>query len=53
MKILHILRSAPAELTKKLIAQSGGTQIALYGGKVDYDRLVTEIFSADKVICWW
>ncbi len=54
MKFLHILRSEPDAITTQLIAQlPGGTVIALYKGAVDYDRLVAEIFAADRVVCWW
>ncbi len=57
MKVLHILRSEPDALTRKLMAglSNGGEgrEVALYGGKVDYARLVDDIFRSDKVICWW
>jgi hypothetical protein len=53
MKFLHILRSEPAAIAKLLIPGMPGTTIALHHGAVDYDRLVAEIFQADKVICWW
>lgn len=53
MKFLHILRSEPGPIAKLLIAQMPGTTIALNQDAVDYDRLVAEIFQADKVICWW
>jgi hypothetical protein len=38
MKILHILRSEPDEMTRNLIQQSFEDE---------------EIFASDKVICWW
>jgi hypothetical protein len=57
MKVLHILRSEPDALTRKLIAGMAnggqGKEIALYRGGVDYARLVDDIFASDKVICWW
>ncbi len=57
MKVLHILRSEPDPLTRRLIAgmRNGaeGSEVALYGGKVDYARLVNDIFASDRVICWW
>ena len=53
MKFLHILRSGPDAIAKLLIAKLPGTILALDQGAVDYDRLVAEIFQADKVICWW
>lgn len=57
MKILHVLRSQPDDVTRALIqgmARTGeAKQVALYGGPVDYARLVQDIFQSDKVICWW
>jgi hypothetical protein len=57
MKVLHILRSEPDPLTRKLIdgmARAGqGHEVALYAGRVDYGRLVQDIFESDKVISWW
>ncbi len=55
MKILHIYRSAPVTLVQVLVSRlpKGGSEIKLYEGAVDYDRLVAEIFSSDRVICWW
>ena len=57
MEILHILRSEPDALVRRLVdALSRGKrakEVPLYDGRVDYDRLVADIFAADKVICWW
>ncbi|HEY6004634.1 MAG TPA: hypothetical protein VIV57_17300 [Anaeromyxobacter sp.] len=57
MKVLHVLRSEPDEITRGLIdgmsRGGGGKEVALYEGRVDYDRLVQDIFQSDKVICWW
>jgi hypothetical protein len=57
MKILHILRSEPSELVRRLIAGmsrgESGREIPLHRGAVDYDQLVREIFQSDRVICWW
>jgi hypothetical protein len=57
MKILHVLRSQPDDVTRALIqgmARAGEVkQVALFGGPVDYTRLVQDIFQSDKVICWW
>ncbi len=56
MKVLHILRSQPDPLTRKLIdgmARLGeGREVPLYQGKVDYARLVQDIFQSEKVISW-
>ena len=57
MKILHIQRSKPDETVRKLIREiSKGKDtkaIALFVEEVDYHRLGDEIFSNDRVICWW
>ena len=57
MKILHILRSEPDATIKDIVAAStNGDQsntAELYSGDIDWSRLVDEIFSHDKVICWW
>lgn len=57
MKVLNIVRSEPDETVEKCIdAFSGGKDaklIALYEGNVDWQGLVDDIFSYDKVICWW
>lgn len=57
MKILHILRSEPDEMTCNFIQQSfenvQNTKIPLYQENVNYDELVANIFSSDKVISWW
>lgn len=57
MKILHILRSEPDQMTRNLIQQSfedaQNTEVPLYQENVNYDKLVTDIFSCDKVISWW
>lgn len=57
MKVLNIVRSTPDDLEKQLIdAFSRGESdkvITLYEGNVDWSSLVDEIFTHDKVICWW
>jgi hypothetical protein len=57
MKILHILREEPDATIKDIVASTtNGDQsktTALYSGDIDWSRLVDEIFSHDKVICWW
>ncbi len=57
MKVLHVLRSEPDQLTRGFIdgmSRNGGSkEVALYEGAVNYDRLVQDIFESDKVICWW
>ncbi len=57
MKVLHIVRSEPDDLVRALIRRmsngGGAREVELFKGKVDYDRLVKDIFESDKVICWW
>ena len=57
MKILHILRSEPDEITRGFIQQTfedaQNIEIPLYESDIRYDELITEIFSSDKVISWW
>ena len=57
MKILHILRSEPDETVEKLSAalsrENTATVTPLYQGDVDWEALVDDIYSHDKVICWW
>jgi hypothetical protein len=57
MKLLHILRSEPNEMTRFIIDQmsrgEAKSETPLYSGPVNYDKLVEEIFRSDRVICWW
>jgi hypothetical protein len=57
MKLLNIIRSQPDDTTQKLIEgfskEEGAKKIVLYEGDVDWPGLVDDIFSYDKVICWW
>jgi hypothetical protein len=62
MQILHILRSEPDDIVEKWVEQISGsdwvTVTSLYRDDVsqvpvDWHRLVEDIFSHDRVICWW
>ena len=57
MKILHILRSKPDEMTRNIIQRSFEDarviEIPLYEENVNYDKLLEEIFNSNKVVCWW
>ena len=57
MKILHILRTEPDETVEKLsvfISRESETSVAvLYQDEVDWHKLVDDIFTHEKVICWW
>jgi hypothetical protein len=57
VKILHILKKAPDASTKKIIElQTAGNQVKVVelhkGGAINYDGLVADVFTHDKVICW-
>ncbi len=60
-KLLHILRSEPSDTVQQLIEAMAGdegvTVAVLYQDDiarmpVNWQRLVDDIFAADKVICW-
>jgi hypothetical protein len=46
MKMLHILKSEPDESVEEILE-------AFSEEEVDWAALVDDIFSHDKVICWW
>ena len=56
MKVLHILKSAPDASTRRIIeiesAEHVVTVVDLAAGAVRYDKLIEDIFSHDRVICW-
>ena len=57
MRILHLVRSECDE-TAKILMQEVSTNVEnnilpLFQGNVDYDQLLEEIFSSEKVISWW
>lgn len=58
MKVLHILRSEPDDTVERLIDsipdQTDETTVKeLFKAQIDWSRLVDDIFSHEKVICWW
>ena len=57
MKILHILRTEPDETMENLMKTTTNGDFSkvteLYKNDIDWSRLVDDIFSYDKVICWW
>jgi hypothetical protein len=57
MRILHLLRTEPCTTVVKLIEcfsdEEENAVEPLYQGDVDWERLVDDIFSYDRVICWW
>ena len=57
MKILYILRSRPDVTVEKFMQTvTNGDQaevIGLYEEKMDWSKLIDDIFEHDKVISWW
>ena len=57
MEILHLLRSQPNETVEKLMANiTNGDRsrvVELFQDDINWDLLVDDIMSSDKVICWW
>lgn len=60
--VLHILKSEPDETVAKLIEASSVEEtvavVGLYedeitGSVVNWSRLIDDIFTYDRVICWW
>ncbi len=56
MKILHILKKPIDDSTKKIIeTQKAGNEvkiIEIYKGGIDYNKLVSDVFSYDRVFTW-
>ena len=58
MKTLYICKSKPEDITNKfmdIITQdkSDTKTVSLSEDNINWDSLVDDIFSYDKVICWW
>ncbi len=57
MKILHLLRTEPDAIVKKLVenlsTEDGANVRALYQDDVDWSLVTEEVFAHDNVICWW
>ena len=57
MKILYILRTRPDLTVDKImqtITNGDQSQVRkLYEDKIDWSKLVDDIFDHDKVISWW
>jgi len=57
MKMLQVYRSLPNEDVKTLVAilnrDREADEFKLYEPNPNYDELVTKIFAADKIVCWW
>ncbi len=57
MNVLHILRTEPDDSVEIFMEAFSVEDVVnvteLYKDGVDWSRLVDDIFSHDKVICWW
>jgi hypothetical protein len=57
VKILHLIKSRPDDITNKLVELiSQGEEAAvfrLYEQGADYGALLDLVFSHDRVISWW
>ena len=56
MTTLHIFRNEPDDQVRELVREitpDETTQIALYDEIVDYDQLVSAIFTHDRIGSWW
>lgn len=57
MEILYLLRSRPNETVEKLMANlTNGDRariVELFEEDVDWEMLVDDIMSSDKVVSWW
>ncbi len=59
MKILHIYKSEPDDVTQSLVdilsEEKEKTEFSLYDGDPDYGQLIELIFDHDpkNVISWW
>ena len=57
MRILNIIRTEPDDTTNTFVEEfskdEDSKKIALYEENIDWAALVDDIFSYDKIICWW
>ena len=56
MRVLHILKTEPDETVEEFMqafTDDEVTTVPLYEGEVDWEALVDQIFSHDKIIGWW
>jgi hypothetical protein len=57
MKVLHVLRTEPDDTVETCMEAFSVEEVvnvtALYKDDIDWFRMVDDIFSHDKVICWW
>lgn len=58
MKILHILKNEPDDTVQRLIdamsdEEDESSVEPLFKKDIHWERVVDDIFSHDKIICWW
>ncbi len=57
MNTLHILKSEPDELTRYIVdadcRDNTCRTVETFKPGTDWEKIVEQIFEADKVICWW
>jgi hypothetical protein len=57
MRVLNIIRTKPDDTTKTLVegfsTDEGAKKVLLYEENIDWHALVDDIFSYEKIICWW
>jgi hypothetical protein len=55
--MLHILRSETDETTRQLMAgmahEAPTVVVRLHDADPDWDQIIEQIFSHEKIICWW
>jgi hypothetical protein len=57
MRVLNIIRTKPDDTTKTFVEgfskDEGSKKVLLYEENIDWHALVDDIFSYEKIICWW
>ena len=56
MTTLHIFRTEPDEQVRELVREITPGEISLvvlYDEVIDYDQLVSAMFSHDRIVSWW
>ena len=56
MTTLHILRNEPDEQVRELVRAITPGEIklvVLYDEVVDYDQLISAMFTHDRIVSWW
>ncbi|WP_157493216.1 hypothetical protein [Desulfonatronovibrio magnus] len=57
MKVLHIFKSEPEKMVSDIVRSTCDENdckvVEVFRPDVDWENLVDDIFSHNKVICWW